>query len=111
MSGFWSTITKTGQNGHQDKEIDQQEKNNSYLGCPMQRRRKKLIVKHVYSHQPSISQPDWDTEQFSLRHLSWWHARFEVDREERVGCPLAPDLAVLISEGPIQNIDEEENTE
>jgi len=72
---------------------------------------KKLIVKHVYSHQPSISQPDWDTEQFSLRHLSWWHARFEVDREERVGCPLAPDLAVLISEGPIQNIDEEENTE
>ena len=57
------------------------------------------------------SEPDWDSEHFSVRHLSWWHARFEVDREERVGCPLAPDLAVLISEGPILNIDEEENTE
>ena len=109
MSGFWSTITKTGQNGHRDKESDQQEKNNSYLGCPMQRRRRSLSSNMftLTSHQLA----DWDTEQFSLRHLSWWHARFEVDREERVGCPLAPDLAVLISEGPIQNIDEEENTE
>lgn len=42
--------------------------------------------------------PDWDSENYSFRHLSWWEDRFKADREEREGCPLAPELAVVISE-------------
>ena len=42
--------------------------------------------------------PDWDSENFSFRHLSWWQDRFQADREEREGCPLAPELSVVIYE-------------
>jgi hypothetical protein len=55
------------------------------------------------STDQSESEPDWDSEKFSLRYLNWWQDRFLVDKEEREGCPLAPKLALVISEEPHVN--------
>lgn len=51
-------------------------------------------------YSTSESEPDWESENVSMRHMSWWHARFKADKEEREGCPLAPDLSILLTEDP-----------
>ena len=56
------------------------------------------------------SEPDWDSENVSLRHLSWWKDRFKADREERCGHPLAPELCTVITEDA-SKIDEGEDDE
>jgi len=44
------------------------------------------------------SEPDWDSENVSMRHMSWWQDRFQADREERCGYPLASELCTVITE-------------
>ena len=48
----------------------------------------------------SQSEPDWDCENVSFRHYSWWQNRFQADQEEREGCPLTPQLRLVITEDP-----------
>lgn len=57
------------------------------------------------------SEPDWDAENVTMRHMSWWQDRFRADREERSGHPLAPDLCTLLTEDPTKVVQEEDNAD
>ena len=54
MSGFWSTIAKTGQNGYRNKESNQLEEENSYLGCP---KGDEKADRQTCLFSPAINQP------------------------------------------------------
>ena len=50
-------------------------------------------------YSDSVSEPDWDCENVSFNH------RFQADEEEREGCPLTPQLRLVITEDPEQALD------
>ena len=59
-------------------------------------------------YSDSVSEPDWDCENVSFSHYSWWQNRFQADDEEREGCPLTPQLRLVITEDPEQALDTHE---